>query len=77
MNLKLTLSQGIISGNDVRDLIRLALIDESLFRQRKSYDEYYFDGNEREMQFPARRIFIIADRFPVEIYGDSIKIICE
>ena len=74
MKLEINLSGGIVPGDDVRQLIDLAGIDERLFRQRKSYDEYYFDGNGKQMEFPAENIFILADAFPVEIHCNSITI---
>ena len=77
MKLKVTLSAGIICGDDVRDLISIACIDDRLFRQRKAYDEYYFDGHNLIMEIPEGNIFIIAERFPLEIHGDSLNILTD
>lgn len=38
----LNLEQGIISGDILRDIIEVFPEIENKFRQRKSYDEYYF-----------------------------------
>ncbi len=40
----LNLEQGIIVGDTVRDILEVFPELESRFRQRKTYDEYYFDG---------------------------------
>jgi hypothetical protein len=40
----LNLEQGIICGDTVRDILEVFPEIESRFRQRKTYDEYYFDG---------------------------------
>jgi len=40
----LNLEQGIICGDTVRDILEVFSEIESRFRQRKTYDEYYFDG---------------------------------
>jgi hypothetical protein len=39
----LHLEQGIIGGDTVRDILRVFPEIENRFRQRKTYDEYYFD----------------------------------
>ena len=77
MKLEVNLSSGIITGEDVRALIELSGIDERLFRQRKQYDEYYFDGGGKEMEFPAENIFILSDLFPVHIHNGYITITVE
>jgi hypothetical protein len=40
----LTLEQGIIGGDTVRDILEVFPEIENSFRQRKTYDEFYFDG---------------------------------
>lgn len=40
----LNLEQGIICGDTVRDIINVFPEIENRFRQRKMYDEYYFDS---------------------------------
>ena len=40
----LNLEQGIISGDTVRDILEVFPEIDNRFRQRKTYDEYYFDG---------------------------------
>lgn len=40
----LNFNQGIISGEIVREILDLFPEIEDKFRQRKNYDEYYFDG---------------------------------
>lgn len=45
----LNLEQGIIPGDQVRDILEVFPEIEHKFRQRKSYDEYYFDGTTVEL----------------------------
>ncbi len=40
----LNLEQVIITGDTLRDIVEVFPEIESSFRQRKTYDEYYFDG---------------------------------
>jgi hypothetical protein len=40
----LNFKQGIVCGDTVRDIIGVFPEIENRFRQRKTYDEYYFDG---------------------------------
>jgi len=40
----LILEQGIIEGHIVRDILEIFPEIENKFRQRKTYDEYYFDN---------------------------------
>lgn len=51
----LSLEQGIIDGDTVRDILEVFSEIENRFRQRKTYDEYYFDGATIELS-----IYIIA-----------------
>jgi hypothetical protein len=46
MKRNLVFTSGIISGDLVRTVAEIFPIVEDRFRQRKSYDEYYFDGCE-------------------------------
>jgi hypothetical protein len=47
MNLNLEFENGIIQGDIVREVIEtIPTLDESRFRQRKTYDEYYYDQTE-------------------------------
>ena len=45
----LTLKQGIIGGDTVRDILEVFPEIENRFRQRKTYDEFYFDGSTVEL----------------------------
>jgi hypothetical protein len=45
----LNLEQGIIVGDTVRDILEVFPEIENRFRQRKTYDEYYFDGANVEL----------------------------
>ena len=40
----LNLEQGIIDGDSVRGILKVFPEIESRFKQRKWYDEYYYDG---------------------------------
>lgn len=43
MKRNLVFEQGIIEGDTVRDILEVFPEIESSFRQRKKYDEYYYD----------------------------------
>lgn len=43
------MEQGIICGDTVRDILEVFPEIENRFRQRKTYDEYYFDGTTVEL----------------------------
>lgn len=45
----LNFEQGIIVGDTVRDILEVFPEIENKFRQRKTYDEYYFDGANIEL----------------------------
>ncbi len=45
----LTLEQGIVGGDTVRDILEVFPEIENRFRQRKTYDEFYFDGSTVEL----------------------------
>jgi hypothetical protein len=40
----LNLEQGITGGGTIRSILEVFPEIENRFRQRKTYDEYYFDG---------------------------------
>jgi hypothetical protein len=44
MKRNLVFTSGIIGGDLVRSIAEIFPIIEDKFRQRKTYDEYYFDG---------------------------------
>jgi hypothetical protein len=39
----LNFEQGIINSDTLRDILEVFPVIENRFRQRKTYDEYYFD----------------------------------
>ena len=50
-------------------------LDARLFRQRKSYDEYYCDAGEEELlNIDVRDLMILAASFKVEVTYDSVRI---
>ncbi|MFW6220029.1 MAG: hypothetical protein ACOC33_04240 [bacterium] len=49
MKRKLQLLMGIIPGDMVRDILEVFPQIEDKFRQRKTYDEYYFDDTQVEL----------------------------
>ena len=47
-------------------------IDERLFRQRKSFSEYYIDTNEVKLSINIKDLMILADQFDVVVSYDSV-----
>jgi hypothetical protein len=63
---------GIISGDDVRDILRIFPEIEDKFRQRKSYDEYYFDSVEVDVDI--EQIDQLSEMFSVKISWELIEL---
>ncbi len=63
---------GIISGEQRRALE--CYIDARAFRQRKSFDEYYVDLTNVELELDLRDLMILAERFKVIVLEDAIII---
>jgi hypothetical protein len=73
MKRQLNFSQGIISGDIVRSIVEVFPVIEDRFRQRKTYDEYYFDGATVEVTIEAIQSLNDSD-MSVEINWEEIKI---
>lgn len=63
---------GIIDGDKKRKLEDY--IDSRLFRQRKSYDEYYIDVTNYNVDIEIGDLMIIAEAFKVIVLADSVII---
>ena len=63
---------GIISGEQKR--IIEPYLDARLFRQRKTYDEYYVDIDVIEGNFSIRDLMILAEGFDIEVKSNRIVI---
>lgn len=68
-------SLGLLSGDDKRALENY--VHPSYFRQRKSYDEYYVDVTNLDLDLDLRDLQILADDFKVRILSDGHVIISE
>ena len=70
-NLRIELgSLGIIEGNKKRFLENY--IDERLFRQRKSFDEYYIDVTSINLNIDLGLLMILAEQFKVIVLEDCV-----
>lgn len=69
---KLEHKEGIISGVDVRDILKVFPQIEDKFRQRKTYDEYYFDGV--DVKVNIKQITQLSEMFSVNINWESITL---
>lgn len=70
---ELELNEGIIEGTKVRRIIALFPYLANSFRQRKSYDEYYYDGGFIELSI-GNIIELNASGFNVEISTYTISL---
>ena len=61
---------GIIEGDQKRFLEEY--IDESYFKQRKNYDEYYVRVTTLEVDLDLGLLMVIADMFKVIVCSDSV-----
>lgn len=73
MKKKLLFEDGIIDGDKVRDIIKVIPSIENSFKQRKQYDEYYYDNTEIEVTIDLIDSFI-NNGYEVVIRFDSIII---
>ena len=70
MKKTLHFSSGIVNGSDMRELIKVLPEMEVLFRQRKSFDEYYFE--EAEVELTIEHVSKLSEEFTIEIVGSMI-----
>ena len=63
-------SLGIIEGDKKRFLE--TYIDSRLFRQRKTYDEYYIDVSSVEVIMDLGLLMILAEQFKVMVLEDCV-----
>lgn len=70
---ELELNEGIIEGTKMRRIIALFPYLANSFRQRKSYDEYYYDGGFIELSI-GNIIELNASGFNVEISTYTISL---
>lgn len=65
---------GIISGDDMRDIIEVFPELKDSFKQRKSFDEYYFDS--KEVFIDIERLQQLNDKwYDFQISSDNIFIL--
>jgi hypothetical protein len=70
-NLRLELGTiGIIEGDKKRFLEEY--IDSRLFRQRKTYDEYYINVTSVEVNMDLGLLMILAEQFKVMVLDDCV-----
>ena len=70
-NLRIELgSLGIIEGDKKRFLE--SYIDSRLFRQRKTYDEYYIDVSNAGVNMDLGLLMILAEQFKVQVLEDCV-----
>jgi hypothetical protein len=70
--MKVELVLGIIEGDDKRFLE--SYVDSRVFRQRKSYDEYYVDVPYIEMDVDLGLLMLISEKFKVQVFPDCVTI---
>lgn len=68
----LTFKDGIIRGDIVRDIIEVFPETKHSFRQRKTFDEYYYDNTEVEIDL--EKIEKINKYYSIIFHSDSIII---
>ncbi len=66
------LELGIFEGDKKRALEDY--VDSRAFRQRKSYDEYYCDWREVELNLDIRDLMILAENFIVTVGINDITL---
>lgn len=73
MDVEVRFNQGIITGDDVRNLLKVFPELETNFKQRKKYDEYYFD--EKVVELNIENLKKLSELFKFEMYSNNLKIL--
>lgn len=61
----ISFTSGIVSGDDMRDLLEILPELESSFTQRKSFDEYYF--NSKSIQLDINQLEHLSNMFLIRM----------
>lgn len=72
MKVEISFNQDVIAGYEVRDLLEIFPELENNFKQRKQYDEYYFNGG--MVKLDMGKIEKLSQKFTFEIGGDDLII---
>jgi len=67
---KIKFTNGIVSGDDMRDLLEIIPELEDSFTQRKSFDEYYFNG--KYIEISLENLDYISNMFSIRMNYDEI-----
>lgn len=68
-------SCGIVEGEHVRHFVdHLGFLTMDDFRQRKNYDEYYYNSADKERDIPANFLFVISEDYEIKINYQTITI---
>lgn len=62
----------VVSGNEKRFLE--TYLNPALFRQRKSYDEYYIDVSEVEVNLSLSELMKLSEWFDVTVHSDHVSL---
>jgi uncharacterized protein YqgV (UPF0045/DUF77 family) len=67
---------GVVEGDSMRDIIDIIPELEPTFKQRKSYDEYYFNPLSTQIEVTMQQIIELSKWYFVGFNGDRIVIKC-
>jgi len=70
---KLGFKDGIVSGYNMRDLLKVFPALENKFEQRHNFDEYYF--SEVEVEINIKQLDQLSNLFAIKIDWSSIVLI--
>ena len=63
---------GIISGDEKRFLEKY--VDPKIFRQRKSFDEYYIDESKVDVDLSLTTLMALSEWFKVSVHSDHASL---
>lgn len=63
---------GIISGDEKRFLEKY--VDPNIFRQRKSFDEYYIDESKVDVDLSLTTLMALSEWFKVSVHSDHVSL---
>lgn len=63
---------GIISGDEKRFLEKY--VDPKIFRQRKSFDEYYIDESKVDVDLSLTTLMALSEWFKVNVHSDHVSL---
>ena len=73
MKRTIEINDGVIAGWDMENIVNIIPQLKDSFRQRKSFNEYYFD--ETEVDVNMEQLEVLSKKYDIKIGSDFLQII--